>query len=301
MKNNKKNKLIFLVIILLLIFSVMIYFYINPFQDKVDNVSNSNNRITTVTKQTIRKEISGSGEINSNLQEKLSPKKNRYLKEVYVEENQIVKKGEKILKYTNGTYLTAPYDLAIKSLNLGKIGKLCNPDYEYIEVLDIKHLIVTLNIDESDKNSISVGQEVNIKANAFENKEYKGKVKKIDAIGKYETTGSSFKIIIEFENDGKLSVGMSAFCQITVAEAKDALVVPIEAVKTIGDQKFVTIVNEDGTTKETKVETGLSNDIYVEIKSGLELGQKIQYISISKNGNNSSGIVQSMSTQIIGL
>lgn len=288
MKNKKGNKPMFVVSILMIIFLVMLYFYMVPMQKETVNASNNTVKTVAVTKQTIRKEITGSGEISSNLQERLFVNKNRYLKEVYMEENQIVKKGENLLKYTNGSYLVAPYDLAIVNLNLGKIGELCDANSQYIEVLDTTNLIITLNINESDKNNIAVGQEVHIKANTFENKEYIGKVKKIDAIGKYGATGSSFKVTIAFENDGLLSIGMSAFCQIIVSEAKNVLALPIEAIKNIGEEKWVTVVNEDGTTKEVKVETGLSNDNYVEIKSGLEDGQEVQYVPISKNSSLSN-------------
>ena len=57
-----------------------------------------------------------------------------YLSEVYVEEKQFVKEGENILKYTNGEYLTAPYDCYILELNLPEIeGQCLNNHYIQIE------------------------------------------------------------------------------------------------------------------------------------------------------------------------
>ena len=299
MKRKKRNTLIVVVFILVVVFGMMLYFYRSLLQNKPVNSSNENVQVTNVMRQNIKKQITDSGEISSSLQERLEPKKNR-LKEIYVEENQIVKKGEKLLKYTNGTYWIAPYDLVVMEVRLGKIGEICDPNSQYIEVADMTNLIVTLEIDESDKKDITVGQEVQIKANAFENKTYTGKVKKIDAIGQYKTTGSSFNVTIELENDGMLNVGMSAFCQIIIAEAKDVLAVPIEAITTLGEDKFVTIVKEDGTTQEVKVEIGISNDYYVEIKSGLEFGQKIQYRQISKNNNSATGSIQIDSSEFMG-
>lgn len=285
--NNKKSKLIFIILVLLIILGGMFYFYFNTKNTNAVSSSNEQERQAIVTKQDISKTITGSGEITTSQEEKLKLKSNRYLKEVYVGENQLVKKGENLVKYTNGTYLTAPYNLVVKSQNLGKIGEICDADTHYIEVANIDNLAITLNINESDKNSLKVGQEVKIKPNAFEDKIYQGTVKKINEIGTYDANGSSFKITIEFQNDLMLNIGMSAFCEITVEKAEQTLAIPIQAVKNIGNEKYVTIVKEDGTTEEIKVETGLSNDIYVEIKSGLELNQKIQYIDISNNSNNS--------------
>lgn len=278
-KNIIKNRLTLLVLILFLIFSGMLYYYMDAVNNQ-DAIASTAMKTVEVSKQTIRKEISGSGEISSSVQENIAPGKYKTLKEVYVEENQVVKKGEKLLKYTDGTFLTAPYDLAINSIHLGMIGKPCNPDMDYIEVFGLQDLQITLNVDETDKNSIYTGQEVVIKANAAEENSFKGTVQKIDAIGKYDASGSSFKVVVTFQNDGSLSIGMSGLCQITVAEAIDAIAVPIEAVRTTESENFVTVLNEDGTTKEVKVEIGLSNDQYVEIKSGLTFGQRIQYTPV---------------------
>ena len=39
-----------------------------------------------------------------------------------VEEDDTVKKGENILKYSNGTYLVAPYDCVITEINIPESG-----------------------------------------------------------------------------------------------------------------------------------------------------------------------------------
>lgn len=59
--------------------------------------------------QTIENTLSSSGQISTNLTENLELNTYRYFKEIYVEENDFVAEWENILKYTNGTYLTAPY------------------------------------------------------------------------------------------------------------------------------------------------------------------------------------------------
>lgn len=60
---------------------------------------------------------------------------------------------------------------------------------------------------------------------------------------------------------------MSVSCTINIQELTDVLAVPINAVQ-ITDKKYVITV-ENGETKEVSIETGLSNDEYVEVKSGL--------------------------------
>ena len=73
----------------------------------------------------------------------------------------------------------------------------------------------------------------------------------------------------------------------------DVLAVPIDGVQINGDRKYVLVV-ENGETKEVDIETGLSNDEYVEVKSGLSGGETIQVVTTTKqstirNNSNSKG------------
>ena len=43
-------------------------------------------------------------------------------------------------------------------------------------------------------------------------------------------------------------------------------------------EKYVIVVNDDGTTSDVVVETGISDDSYIEIVSGLSEGQKVQIV-----------------------
>ena len=62
-----------------------------------------------------------------------------------VEENDIVEEGENILKYTNGKYLTAPYDLVVTSYSVPETETKAT-DSNYVEVQDMENLLVSLNI-----------------------------------------------------------------------------------------------------------------------------------------------------------
>lgn len=58
--------------------------------------------------------------------------------------------GEKILEYTNGKYLTAPYDLVIESISVPDTGLKCTSS-NYIEVSDLTTLQTTISISENVK------------------------------------------------------------------------------------------------------------------------------------------------------
>ena len=86
---------------------------------------------------------------------------------------------------------------------------------------------------------------------------------------------------------------MSTEASITIESKEDALYVPVEAVYKSGDEKYVlvpeTFADSTQSTNKVTVETGISNDTYVEITSGLALGESIQIPIVQVSGNSSRG------------
>ena len=81
---------------------------------------------------------------------------------------------------------------------------------------------------------------------------------------------------------------MSATCKIVVESVENAVSVPVNAVQSSDSGKYVIVVNDDETTTKTKVETGISDDDYIEIKSGISSGTKIQMQNSDKSNSNRS-------------
>lgn len=77
---------------------------------------------------------------------------------------------------------------------------------------------------------------------------------------------------MSLENDGNIKIGMSVSCVINIDELTDVLAVPINVVQINGDRRYVLVV-ENGETKEVDITTGVSNDEYVQVLSGLEGGE----------------------------
>lgn len=296
---KKKNKSIIIIIVLVVLLVGLIYFYLNNSSSTAhtanDTNTSTNIKEVTVGTGTITKTLTSSGEIASNNEETLELNTYRYLKEVYVEENSFVSKGANILKYTNGTYLTAPYDLVVTKINVPEIGYRCTSNHG-ITVKSTEEMALSINIDEADIGLVKEGQEVEIVANAYEDKRYTGTITKINQIGTYASNGSKFTGTVVFANDTNLKIGMSASCTIILEKAENVIQVPIEAVQTENNTKYVVVKNSDEITEKVTVETGLSNDAYVEIKSGLVGGETIQMIEETSDSstNKRSGKGQMM-------
>ena len=88
---------------------------------------------------------------------------------------------------------------------------------------------------------------------------------------------------MSLENDGNIKIGMSVSCVINIDELTDVLAVPINSVQINGE------------TKEVDITTGISNDEYVQVLSGLQGGETIQVVTTTKqntirsDGGNGSG------------
>ena len=288
----KKIKKILMIAVLLVIVGAVTFFVGKQIGLNTDTSSTSTTiEEVTIGTQTIKKTLTSSGEIKTANTEKLELSTSYYFETMCVEEDDTVKKGDKILKYTNGTYLTAPYDLVISSYSIPETKNKATSS-NYIEVQDLDNLIINLSISENEISNVSLKQEVEIVLTADTSKTYKGKIIKIDSIGTYSSSGTTFSVQVELKNDGNIKIGMSVSCTINIEELTDVLAVPINGVQVNGDRIYV-LVLENGETKEIDITTGLSNDEYAEVKSGLNGGETIQVVTTTKQNtirSQSNGI-----------
>lgn len=295
MSKKKIDKIVLSIIILLIIFVLETYAYFSdsPFAflkaSASEQVSNSNSNVTEVLAETrtIENTLSSSGQVSSALDEKLSLHASYYFDELLIEENQYVGEGTNILKYTNGTYLTAPYDCVLISYNLPKEDEICTTSH-YIEVQSLHTLSMKLSISESDINKVSVGDVVDVTLTSTGDM-VKGNITSISEVGTYSSSGSYFTSTVTFINNGNFKIGMSASCEIVVESAENAVSLPVDAVQTSDNGKYVIVVNDDGTTVNQTVETGISNDNYIEIKSGITEGTKVQMQNSESSTSNRNG------------
>lgn len=291
MKEKKVNPIVITIIILAVVLVTILY---SAFSTDISRTENTDTEIsvgegmTTVTvgRQNIENTLSNSGQISSELDEKLTLHASYYFEELLVEENVFIEEGTNIIEYTNGTYLEAPYDCVLISYNLPNEDEQCTTSH-YIEIQSISALAMTLSISESDINKVSIGDEVDITITAT-GEVITGYITKISEVGTYSSSGSTFTANVSFANNGSLKIGMSATCEIIFESAENVLAVPVEAIQKENDTKYVIRINNNGEEENVTVETGIENDAYVEIKSGLNEGDIIEMQETDSESNSSS-------------
>lgn len=98
---------------------------------------------------------------------------------------------------------------------------------------------------------------------------------------------------------------MSTSCTVILKEEKRVISVPIDSVSENSDgEQYVTKINENGETEEVIVETGIADENYVQILSGLALNDKIQIeteiTESTNNSNNNQGMFGNFGGQMGG-
>ena len=186
----------------------------------------------------------------------------------------------------NNYTITAPISGTIieKDANVGDAVKagdtLCI-------VYDLSYLEMRINVDELQISSISVGQKVQITADAVPDKTYVGTVTRVSMKGTSNGGTTTYPVTIRIDDTDGLRPGMNANAEIVVAEANNALVVPNAAVVR-GSYVLVTKDSPSAANADTAmaapegfvyvpVKTGVSDDDYTQIVSGIQEGDTIGY------------------------
>jgi RND family efflux transporter MFP subunit len=183
------------------------------------------------------------------------------------------------------TILTSPISGIVTARNYdeGDMYAMAQPLFVVQNITPVKMLI---NISESNYSKISKGMEVDIVADAFPGETFKGKVNLIYPT--IDPRSHTFPVEITVDNkDEKLRPGM--FARVTVNYGNNfRVVVPDNAVlKQVGaDEKYVYVLNEDGTVTHTPVKVGVRMGKRYEIISGIDDGATIVTSGQTRLRNN---------------
>ena len=186
----------------------------------------------------------------------------------------------------NNYTITAPISGTIIEKD-AKVGDAVKAGDTLCIVYDLSYLEMSINVDELQISSISVGQKVQITADAVPDKTYVGTVTRVSMKGASNGGTTTYPVTIRIDDTDGLRPGMNANAEIVVAQAKNALVVPNAAVVR-GSYVLITKDSPSAANADTAMEapegfvyvpvkTGVSDDDYTQIVSGIQEGDTIGY------------------------
>jgi RND family efflux transporter MFP subunit len=178
--------------------------------------------------------------------------------------------------------LLAPFAGSITAW-LVEPGDWVTPGTPLAEFQDLGSLRLRLPADELDLPKLRLGGPVSITFDAFPDRTIVGR---IDEVSKASVTGTGnvqvFPIWVSFHDPkGLVRPGMSGDARILVRELPGVLALPVGAVRREGNGYAVTVVSGRRSTPRPVV-IGAATLQLVEIKSGLQAGDRVQYAGAGK-------------------
>lgn len=178
---------------------------------------------------------------------------------------------------------------------------------------DLDKMQVVADVDEADIGSVKVGQNAQFTVDAFPDDIFYGQVTQVRISPTTDTNVTTYEVLISTSNpDHKLIPGLTANVTINVMEEKDVMMLPIKVlrfspmqfegaeglpvaeqmpeppagkpsggeipdplVSTDDNRRLVWVLTDDNRLVPTEIEMGVENGINVEIKSGLNVGDKV--------------------------
>ena len=136
---------------------------------------------------------------------------------------------------------------------------------------------VTISVDESDILSLQLGQSVTVSVSSISEDAFEGTLTEID---RTSSSSGTYSAVIKLEKAEGMLSGMTAGVSVRIEGVDDAILIPIEALHQTSDGAYVyTSYNEEYQEYGGRVDvvTGLENSTYVQIKSGLSVGDTVYY------------------------
>ena len=186
----------------------------------------------------------------------------------------------------NNYTITAPISGTVIEKDV-KAGDALTSGTTLCVLYDLSYLEMVINVDELQVSSLSVGQSVQVTADAVPDKTYVGEVTRVSMKGSSSGGTTTYPVTVRIDDIDGLRPGMNANAEIVVANATSALCVPNAAIVQGG---YVLVTKDSPSAANAapemeapdgyvyvEVKTGVSDDDYTQITSGLKAEDTIAY------------------------
>ena len=172
------------------------------------------------------------------------------------------------------TVLCSPIDGVVTARNydVGDMYAMSSPIYTVEQIKPVKLLVA---VSESDYTKVKKGDSVEVKADALPELTFYGKIEKIYPTVDAATRTFNVEVLVP-NNYSSLRPGMFTRVTVDFGSNNNVVIPDVAVVKQQGSgERFVYVLNADGTVTYKKVELGRRMGAEYEVLSGLEDGDKI--------------------------
>jgi len=183
---------------------------------------------------------------------------------------------EQIRLNAENTRIVAPFDGTVTSLK-AVVGQSVGAT-SIMTVSTSQQLLVRFYLDETDLNKAAVGNRVTFTFDAYPDLPMDGEIVSVEPALQI-VDGTPVVVVwaaLSVETEAVILSGMTVEAEVIAGEAKNALIVPIQALRELTPGSYaVFVVQSDGSLKMTPVTVGLRDFANAEILSGLKVGDVV--------------------------
>jgi len=141
-----------------------------------------------------------------------------------------------------------------------------------LRIADLSTMTVQTQVSEADVSRLKSGMPVYFTTLGDARKRWYGELRQINPTPEVVNNVVLYNALFDVPNpDGALMTQMTAQVFFVVAEARDAVLVPLSAL----DRNTVRVIHEDGSVEQREVKLGARNRVMAQVVSGLAPGERV--------------------------
>ncbi|SCB83198.1 MULTISPECIES: efflux RND transporter periplasmic adaptor subunit [Snodgrassella] len=195
------------------------------------------------------------------------------------------------------TRITAPMNGTVVSIPIEE-GQTVNSSQNtptIVQLADLSKMLNKMQIAEGDMSKVKAGMPLTFTTLADNSKVRNATLEAVDpgltkmSQGGYNTSTDTTDTAIYYyaralvpNDDGALHIGMTTQNNIFVKSAKNVLTVSNQAIKHRRGKKVVQILGNNQQIEDRQIQTGITDGMRTEVKSGLKAGDQVVLSSLSK-------------------
>lgn len=172
------------------------------------------------------------------------------------------------------------------SERVADLGEFVSTTQKVATIVRTSTLRLKIDIPEQSVGKVATGQGISLQTSAYPDRNFAGTIVRISP--SVNTTARTMTVEAEVQNvEGLLKPGQFATVRVTQSKPEPAVMIPVAAVKTVGDTNSVFIV-KDGAAREQFVQLGLLENDMIQVKQGVIEGDSV---AISNLNSLTDGIL----------
>lgn len=284
--NRKRRIPRWIIIVTIILIAVVVFFLLT-------RQGNSTSQYTEEATRTgsLETYYSFSGNVAVREDQAINAKTNATIREIYVSEDDTVRKGTALLRLSNGDIVSSDIDGEITDVHVS-LGDTVSIGTALVDIVNFDDLQIVLKVDEFDVGAVTVGKEATVTIDALD-MTYEAVVEYISKQPQSQTMGTSggssslssvsssdvtyYEAKLSAPSDDRILPGMKVDVRILNERVDGAVLLPMSALQFDAYNKPYVFTRGSGNNSvvQTQVSVGIQDGTTVQILDGLRSGDVV--------------------------